>query len=100
MPNPEIGLNLELARTEQLGLEGALQRAAEAGYRFVEPCVYSQVSLNLHSHLTLQTGSPYHHLNADQPDVARLNRLRAALGLRFSAFDAHASLLLPQIGVP
>jgi sugar phosphate isomerase/epimerase len=32
--------------------------------------------------------------------VPRLNQLRDALGLRFSAFDAHASLLLPQIGVP
>ena len=94
------GLNLEFARSEHLDLEHALRAAAEAGYRQVEPYVYSEVSLGLNSHLTLRTDSPYHHLNADRPDVAWLSQLRNELGLRFSAFDAHASLLLPQLGVP
>ena len=94
------GLNLEFARSEQIDLEQALRAAAEAGYRFVEPYVYSEVSVNLNSHLTLQTASAYHHLNPDHLDVARLKQFRDALDLRFSAFDAHASLLLPQIGVP
>jgi sugar phosphate isomerase/epimerase len=94
------GLNLEFARSERLDLEPALRAAAEAGYRQVEPYVYSEVSMSLNSHLTFRTGSPYHHLNTDHPDVARVNRLRQELGLRFSAFDAHASLLLPQLGVP
>ena len=94
------GLNLEFARSEHLDLEGALRAAAEAGYRFVEPYVYSEISLGINSHLTIQTTSAYHHLSADYLDVARLRQLRDALGLRFSAFDAHASLLLPQLGVP
>ena len=94
------GLNLEFARSEQLDLEHALRAAAEAGYRFVEPYVYADVALSLNSHLTLQTASAYHHLDANHLDVARLRQLRDALGLRFSAFDAHASLLLPQVGVP
>lgn len=100
MTKPKIGLNLEFARTEQLDLETALRCAAEAGYQFVEPYVYSEVSLTLNSHLAIRTGSPYHHLNAADPNVARLNRLRDELGLHFSALDSHASLLLPQIGVP
>jgi len=94
------GLNLEFARSEHLDLEQALHGAAEAGYRFVEPYVYSEVSVTLNSHLTLQTVSAYHHLNPARLDLPRLRQLRDALGLRFSAFDAHASLLLPQIGVP
>ncbi len=94
------GLNLEFARSERLDLEQALRVAAEAGYRHVEPYVYSEVALSLNSHLTLQTGSPYHHLNADRISASELNRLRGKLGLGFSAFDAHSSLLLPQLGVP
>jgi sugar phosphate isomerase/epimerase len=96
----QSGLNLEFARTEKLDLPGALRAAAEAGYRFVEPYVYSEVSLAINSHLTLQTASGYHHLNADHLDVVGLRRDRDELGLHFSALDAHASLLLPQVGVP
>jgi sugar phosphate isomerase/epimerase len=98
--SPEPGLNLEFARSERLGLAGALRAAAEAGYRCVEPYVYAEVALPINSHLRLQTTSAYHHLNADRLDVAWLRRCRDELGLRFSAFDAHASLLLPQLGVP
>ena len=94
------GLNLEFARSERFDLEQALRATAEAGYRFGEPYVYSEGSLGLISHLTGQTTSAYHHLNADHVDLARLRQLRDALGLRFSAFDAHTSLLLPQVGVP
>lgn len=94
------GLNLEFARSARFSFEQALRAAAEVGYCYVEPYVYSEVSLDLNSHLRLQTTSAYHHLDANHVDVASLGRLRDSLGLRFSAFDAHASLLLPQIGVP
>jgi len=100
MTRPKIGLNLEFARTDQVDLKTALRRATEAGYQFVEPYVYAEVALNLNSHLALRTASPYHHLNADNLDLPQLNRLRRELGLQFSAFDAHTSLLLPQVGVP
>jgi len=94
------GLNLEFARTERLAFEPALRRAAEAGYRWVEPYVYAEVALQLNSHLTWRTESPYHHLCADQVDVAEVRRVCRETELKFSAFDAHASLLLPQLGVP
>jgi len=94
------GINLEFARSEGLDLEEALRRAAAAGYRFVEPYAYTPVSLTVNSHLGLETTTPYHHLHADTADVPALNRLRTELGLEFSALDAHATLLLPQIGVP
>jgi sugar phosphate isomerase/epimerase len=96
----QLGLNLEFARSERLDLAQALRAAAEAGYPFVEPYVYSEVCLSLNSHLTVHTTSSYHHLNANRADVTDLSRLRNELGLRFSAFDAHTSLLLPQLGVP
>ena len=31
------GINLEFARSEEIHLEDAFAKAAEAGYRFVEP---------------------------------------------------------------
>lgn len=94
------GINLEFARSDQLLLNDALAQAAEAGYRFVEPYVYSGVFVPINSHLSLQTQTAYHHINIDEMDARRLNRLRKELGLRFSAIDAHTSLLLPQVGVP
>ena len=94
------GLNLEFARSENLSLEEALRKAAGLGYRFVEPYVYTPVELPINSHLALRSESPYHHIHAEQTDLAAVNRLRRELGLGFSAIDAHASLLLPQVGVP
>jgi sugar phosphate isomerase/epimerase len=91
---------LEFARTENFSLEEALAQAAKAGYRFVEPYVYTPVELPVNSHLVLRSTSPYHHIRADQIDAAELNRLRKSLDLEFSALDAHATLLLPQVGVP
>ena len=94
------GLNLEFARSEGLDWERALRAARNAGYEFVEPYVYSPVSIAINSHLKLSSVSAYHHLEAGTSQVAQLGRLNEELGLRFSALDAHASLLLPQFGVP
>jgi len=94
------GINLEFARTEKLDCDAAMRHAREIGYRYVEPYVYSEVSLPINSHLTLASTSPYHHVTANSDCATRLKRLKRELSLEFSAIDAHASLLLPQIGVP
>lgn len=94
----KIGLNLEFARTENLSATQAMKLAAEAGYKYVEPYVYSDITLPINSHLTLHGDTPYHHFHIGQTDVTALNKLRNDLGLTFSAVDAHCSLLLPQLG--
>ncbi len=94
------GLNLEFARSEGLDWAGALRAARHAGYEFVEPYVYSPVSIALNSHVQLSSVSAYHHLEIGRTQAGEVRRLNEELGLRFSAFDAHASLLLPQFGVP
>jgi hypothetical protein len=96
----QAGVNLEFARNAGLGLDEAMAKAATAGYRYVEPYVYSRVCLPINGHLVLESTTPYHHINVDEVEVGRLNRCRKDLGLRFSAIDAHSTLLLPQIGVP
>jgi len=95
----DVGVNLEFARTERLGLEDAMRAGAEAGYRFAELYVYSPVKIPINSHLSVQSETPYHHVDTSRVDVKRINALRKELGLRFSAANAHCSLLLPQVGV-
>jgi len=73
--------------------------AVQAGYQFVEPYVYSDVDLPINSHLSFISASPYHHFHTSRDDVTEINQLREKLGLRFSAVDAHCSLLLGQLGV-
>ena len=94
------GINLEIARSERLAPEEAMAHAADAGYRYVEPYVYSDVALPVNSHLTVRAESPYHHFHTNRTDPAAINALRKELDLSFSAIDAHCTLLLPQIGVP
>lgn len=94
-----IGINLEFARSEQLSLEEALSRAVQAGYRFAEPYVYSPVSVPINSHLAIQAVTPYHHVDTANVDTQRLNELRKRFGLQFSAIDAHATLLMPELGM-
>ncbi len=94
------GVNLEFARTDGLSLDEAFARAAEAGYRFVEPYVYSDVSIAINSHLGLESLSPYHHIHTEQSDPQQINAMKRQHRVELSAVDAHASLLLPQVGVP
>ena len=94
----EIGVNLEFARTEKLDLAEAMRAAAGAGYRWVEPYAYSELHLPINSHLALRSETPYHHIDTARTDAKRLSALREALGLRFSAIDAHCTLLMPQVG--
>jgi sugar phosphate isomerase/epimerase len=99
-PGLHCGIGLECDRAEAGPFAAALDRAAAAGFRYVEPYVYTPVRLELNSHQRVQTDSPYHHLNPEDVDPASIREAMRQAGLRFSAFDAHSSLLLPQIAVP
>lgn len=94
------GINLEFARTEGFSFEEGLRRSSEAGYEFVEPYVYSIVDVPINSHLAVRTTTGYNHIDTGTADARKVSSLMDNLGLRFSAFDVHSSLLLPQIGVP
>jgi len=95
-----IGINLEFARTEKMSLEEGMKAAQNIGYKFVEPYVYSDLELKINSHLNIRNESDYHHINTGQVNFDLLKNQISELGLKFSALDAHTSLLLPQIGVP
>jgi sugar phosphate isomerase/epimerase len=96
----QVGIGLEFARGRSVSFEQAAQLAVEAGYRFIEPYVYSPSSLQLNSHLRWDSQSGYHHINASDVDVDATRALMHGLDAQFSAFDAHSTLLMPHIGIP
>ncbi len=96
----DAGINLEFARSERTGFEESLRKAREMGYKFAEPYVYSTIELPINSHLEIETSTPYHHIDTGKVNPERIRTLMTDLGLKFSAFDVHTSLLLPQVGVP
>lgn len=98
-PRIHCGVGLECDRAEAGPFEAALDRASAAGFRYVEPFLYTPVQLELNSHQRVHTSSPYHHLNPEVTDPAAVRAGLSRTGLRFSAADAHGSLLLPQIAV-
>ncbi|MCZ7637531.1 MAG: sugar phosphate isomerase/epimerase [Verrucomicrobia bacterium] len=98
-PRIHCGVGLECDRADARPFTAALERAAAAGFRYVEPFLYTPVQLELNSHQRVHTSSPYHHLNPDDTDPTAVRAAMSRSGLRFSAADAHSSLLLPQIAV-
>ncbi len=95
----ECGVGLECSRSTGESLEAALRHAARIGFRWVEPFVYGPVRFDLNSHVALASSSAYHHIDVERSPRRRIAQLMRRLNLRFSAFDAHTSLLLPQVGV-
>lgn len=93
------GVGLECARATGETFEESLNSAVEAGYSWVEPFVFTPIHLALNSHVTIESNSAYHHLNTATSDLGEIRRLMDQSKLHFSAFDAHGSLLLPEIGV-
>jgi sugar phosphate isomerase/epimerase len=96
----QLGIGLEFARGRSVSFNQAAQLAVDAGYRLIEPYVYSPSSLQLNSHLRWDSQSGYHHINANDVDVDATRALMHGLDLHFSAFDAHSTLLMPHIGIP
>ncbi|MEI6512412.1 MAG: sugar phosphate isomerase/epimerase [bacterium] len=94
------GINLEFARTENMSFEAGLEQARKAGYEYVECFVFTDVTVKINSHLSVETSSPYHHIDTAKSNVSKTRQRLEHLGLKFSALDAHTSLLIPQIGVP
>jgi sugar phosphate isomerase/epimerase len=88
----EIGLNLEFIRCEDKPFQTAVHRAAELGYRFVEPLVHNGREL-------LSEAGYYHSFSMDNEplemkDILDKNKVKA------SGLSAHTPLMRPEIAVP
>jgi sugar phosphate isomerase/epimerase len=86
-----IGINLEYVRHADKSLTWGVKRAAEIGYKYVEPCF-------LMGQCLLSIGQ-YCHVTSLDTDPKKIRDLAAEAGVKYSALSSHADLLDPEFGV-
>ncbi len=87
----EIGINLEYVRHADKSLAWGVRKAAEIGYRYVEPCFLMG--------RCLLSNSGYCHVTSMDTDPQRIKALMAEAGVKISALSTHSDLLSPEFGV-
>lgn len=86
------GLNLEFIRCEDKPFEEAVRRAAEIGYRYVEPMVHNGREL-------LSEAGYFHSFSMDN-DPHEMKDVLDKYGVKASGLSAHCPLMRPEISVP
>ncbi len=86
------GVNLEFIRCEDKPFAAGVARAAQIGYRFVEPLVHNGREL-------LSEAGYYHSVSMDEEPLEIKDELDAH-GLAASGLSAHTPLMRPEISVP
>jgi sugar phosphate isomerase/epimerase len=88
----EAGLNLEFIRCEDKPFQEGVRRAAEIGYRLVEPMVHNGREL-------LSEAGYFHSFSMDN-DPLEMKDILDSYGVRASGLSAHIPLMRPEISVP
>ena len=88
----EIGLNMEFIRGEDKPFAAGVERAAQLGYRFVEPMVHNGREL-------LSEAGYFHSFSMDN-DPLEMEDILAQHGVAPSGLSAHCPLMRPEISVP
>ncbi len=86
------GLNMEFIRSEDKCFEEGVRRAAEIGYRFVEPMVHNGREL-------LSEAGYFHSFSMDN-DPLEMKDILQKYGVAASGLSAHCPLMRPEISVP
>lgn len=87
-----IGVNMEFIRREDKPFAVGLERAAQLGFRYVEPMVHNGREL-------LSEAGYFHSVSLDDEPL-EIKDLLAQHGLRASGLSAHCPLMRPEISVP
>jgi sugar phosphate isomerase/epimerase len=88
----EIGVNLEFIRSEDKSFEEGVRRAAQIGFKFVEPMVHNGREL-------LSEAGYFHSFSMDN-DPLEMKEILARHGVSASGLSAHSPLMRPEISVP
>jgi len=88
----EPGINLEFIRVEDKPFEVGIARAAEIGYRWVEPMV--------HTGRELLSEAGYFHSFSMERDPLEMKEILDAYDVMPSGLSAHCPLMRPEISVP
>src|SRR5512133_2872439 len=87
-----IGVNMEFIRHEDKPFAAGLERAAQLGFRYVEPMVHNGREL-------LSEAGYFHSVSLDDEPLEILDFLQQN-GLQASGLSAHCPLMRPEISVP
>lgn len=86
-----IGLNLEFTRHADKSFEWGVAKAAELGYRYVEPMV--------HLGREVFSQADYYHSVSMLDDPLRIKRCCEKHGVKLSGLSAHTATTRPEVGV-
>ncbi|SPE37622.1 conserved hypothetical protein [Candidatus Sulfopaludibacter sp. SbA6] len=87
-----IGVNMEFIRHEDKPFAAGLERAAQLGFRYVEPMVHNGREL-------LSEAGYFHSVSLDDEPL-EIKALLETHGLKASGLSAHCPLMRPEISVP
>lgn len=85
-------MNLEFIRHEDKPFREGCARAAQIGYRIVEPLV--------HTGRELLSEAGYYHSFSMEDDPLEMKEVLDAHGLKLSGLSAHCPLMRPEVSVP
>ncbi len=88
----EIGVNMEFIRCEDKPFAVGVERAAQIGYRWVEPMV--------HNGRELLSEAGYFHSFSMDDDPLEMKDILDRFGVKPSGLSAHCPLMRPEISVP
>src|SRR3974377_544813 len=88
----EIGINMEFIRCEDKPFAVGVERAAQIGFRFVEPMVHNGREL-------LSEAGYFHSVSMDE-DPLETKDILDRNGVKPSGLSAHCPLMRPEISVP
>lgn len=88
----DVGINLEFIRPEDKPFAEGIRRAAQLGFRYVEPMVHNGREL-------LSEAGYFHSFSMDN-DPLEMKDILEANGVKPSGLSAHTPLMRPEISVP
>jgi sugar phosphate isomerase/epimerase len=88
----EVGVNMEFIRCEDKAFEAGVARAAQIGYRYVEPMVHNGREL-------LSEAGYFHSFSMDNEPL-EMKDILERYGVKASGLSAHTPLMRPEIAVP
>ena len=88
----EVGVNMEFIRCEDKPFAAGVERAAQLGFRWVEPMV--------HNGRELLSEAGYFHSFSMDDDPLEMKDILDRHGVKASGLSAHCPLMRPEISVP
>jgi sugar phosphate isomerase/epimerase len=88
----KIGVNMEFIRCEDKPFAAGVERAAQIGFKYVEPMV--------HNGRELLSEAGYFHSFSMDDDPLEMRDILECCGMEASALSAHCPLMRPEISVP